>query len=143
MSYIKYSLYKKIEIINTVYVKFKTKNKMNYISLFRNLKPCEIDEFKEYIKKLEDYESTIYIHDIPFQKYKIEYDVDNKYTFVSIKTNDENHYFNLLLNDNYLMLRNNLNLQTLGYYKEDVFKKRVQKIVKDLNDLFPSLFYIN
>lgn len=116
---------------------------MNYISLFRNLKPCEIDEFKEYIKKLEDYESTIYIHDIPFQKYKIEYDVDNKYTFVSIKTNDENHYFNLLLNDNYLMLRNNLNLQTLGYYKEDVFKKRVQKIVEDLNDLFPSLFFMN
>ena len=116
---------------------------MNYISLFRNLKSREIDEFKIYIENLQDYESTILIHDIPFQKYKIEYVVDNKYTFLSIKTNDENHYFNLLLNHNYLMLRNNLNLQTLDYYKEDVFKKRVLKIVKDLNDLFPSLFYIN
>ena len=48
-----------------------------------------------------------------------------------------------LLNNDYLMLRNNLNLQTLGYYKEDVFKKRVQKIVEDLNDLFPSLFFMN
>ena len=116
---------------------------MNYISLLRNLKPSEINEFKKYIENLEDYESIILIHDIPFQKYKIEYNVDNKYTFLSVKTNDENHYFNLLLNDNYLMLRNNLNIQTLDYYKEDVFKRRVQKIVKDLNDLFPSLFYIN
>ena len=116
---------------------------MNYISLFRNLKQPEIIEFKKYIEKLEDYESTILIHDIPFQKYKIDYEVNNKFTYLSIKTNDETHYFNLLLDDNYLMLRNNLNLQTLDYYQEDVFKKRVQKIVKDLNDLFPSLFYIN
>jgi hypothetical protein len=111
------------------------------ISLFRNISKNELKDFRNILQEFMDHNTqNYYLYEREFE-YILDYNIKNNILYYRLETLNKNLYFEIVLNDNYLSICNNILL--FNNNNELKFKEIILNFVNECNKLFKNLFLIH